>query len=634
MAPVHVHRLVSLIFLSIHALQLRATPLLPCPSKSDDDFDFVVVGSGVGGGPVAARLAQNGFSVLVVDVGHDVVSVNTTIPFYLGRAIEDPQLELNYTYDEFSPGAKFPRDNVWYPRARGVGGSTIHNAMINDIGVTERDFNNLATMFNDSTWSYKNMRNYFKRIEHNLYLDESNPEHGFHGWLKTSLNPYSILAKPQFADPQLQDIFGTLATSGGVTIDDLNSAANDAAIGNAVPSYTMDEHHNRSSVRDHLVEVHERHPTQLRFALDTLATKVLLCTDGTGGDPIAYGVEIARGATLPVARNFNGKSQLKTEVVTVRHDVIISAGAFQSPQLLMLSGIGDREQLSQHGIEPLVHLPGVGTNLQDHDEVSNIWTLKENHTVFNGCNVLYTVEEDPCLKSWIETGHENLYSFGVALFMMISKSTPALPEPDILIYWLPGFFRGIFHGFSEELSDIHNALTAVVLKTNTASRGTVRLTGNHPQDRLRIEKRHFEGPGGQEDIAAIRDAIKIARGIVEHPNISMHVDAQVFPAPEVDIEDHVLEYVFGHHSCCTNPIGADDDPNAVLDGDFKVRGVQNLRVVDISSWPKVPGWFVTTPTYMISEKAADVIIAAAADRKGDTPVVRVDEEDQRVHDEL
>ncbi|KAJ7340778.1 hypothetical protein DFH08DRAFT_245159 [Mycena albidolilacea] len=608
--------LFTLVSLSIHVLQAFSLP--KCPPKSDAEFDFVVVGAGVGGGPVAARLAESGFSVLVVDAGHDVANVNTTIPFYFFRAVSDPQLELNYTYAEYSPGAKFPRDDSWYPRARAVGGSTVHNAMANNIAVTRGDFDNLATMFDDPTWSYENMRSYFKRIEHNLDLDKSNPDHGFHGWLKTSLNPTSILANPEFADPQLQDIMNTLVTS-GPAVDDLNSVANNAAVGVGFPPYTIDEHRNRSSIRDHLLRVKERHG-KLHFALDTLATRVLLCENESEGSPTAYGVEIAPGAALAVASNFNGKHHLRTRTITVRHEVIISAGVFQSPQLLMLSGIGDREQLSEHGIKPIVHLPGVGTNLQDHDEVSNIWTLKKNHTLFDGCTALYTPEDDPCLKFWIESDHQNLYSLGVASVVMMSRSSPDLPEPDILIYWAPGYFPGFFYGFQDELADTHNALAAIVLKAHPSTRGVVKLTGNHPQDPLQIEKHHFEAPGGQEDIASIREAIKVARSIVGHPNITQHVEAQVFPYPEQQIDDHILEHVFGHHACCTNPMGTANDLNAVLDGNFKVRGVENLRVVDISSWPNVPGWFVTTPTYMISEKAADVIIASAHRRGGNMVV--------------
>jgi choline dehydrogenase len=133
--------------------------------------------------------------------------------------------------------------------------------------------------------------------------------------------------------------------------------------------------------------------------------------------------------------------------------------------------------------------------------------------------------------------------------MMMSKSDPALSEPDVLIYWVPGYLRGFFHGLSDEFAKIHNVLTAIVLLAHPSSRGVVRLTGNHPQDPVRIEKNHFEAAGGRQDIISLREATKVVRNIVEHLNITMHVDAQVFPDPEVqsdeEIEDHILEHVFG-----------------------------------------------------------------------------------------
>ncbi|KAJ6607869.1 GMC oxidoreductase-domain-containing protein, partial [Mycena sp. CBHHK59/15] len=358
-------------------------------------------------------------------------------------------------------------------------------------------------------------------------------------------------------DAQLLDIINTIATS-GPEIDDINSKANDAAPGVGPPSYTVDEYHNRSSVHERLLQVQKSAAGRLHFAFETLVTKVSMCEPGYGQSPTAYGVEIARGAALAVASNFKGKHPLKTRLVTARHEVIISAGVFQSPQLvseLTLSGIGNQTELASHGIKSIVHLPGVGTNLQDHDEVANIWTLKQNHTLFNGCTVLYTPEDDPCLKFWTESGHQNLYSFGAALFFAMNKSAPGLPDPDIMTYWAAGSFRGFFHGFADELADVHNGLTAVVLKADPSSRGVVRLSGSHPQDLLYIEKRHFEAPGGAHDVAVIRDEIKAVRNLVTHPNISMHIEAQVFPAAnaqtDVEIDDHIFEHVFGMCSIVT-----------------------------------------------------------------------------------
>ncbi|KAJ7661181.1 hypothetical protein B0H17DRAFT_953721, partial [Mycena rosella] len=185
-------------------------------------------------------------------------------------------------------------------------------------------------------------------------------------------------------------------------------------------SFTIDDHHNRSSVRDHLVRVKKSSHGRLQLALDMLATKVVMCDPGSGGSPVVYTVEIAPDAALPVASNFDGKERLETDLITARHEVIISVCVFQSPQLL--SGIGDQNELSRHGIRHIVHLPTTskvrGTpqvhyfiqGNADHDEVALIWTLKKNHTVFNGCTVLYTPKDDPCLKYWTESGHQNLYS--------------------------------------------------------------------------------------------------------------------------------------------------------------------------------------------------------------------------------
>ncbi|KAJ3736683.1 hypothetical protein DFJ43DRAFT_1220846 [Lentinula guzmanii] len=579
--------------------------LPPC-EESDSTFDYVIIGAGAGGGPLA---------ILVVDAGHDVLNLNTTIPLYFIRAIEDLQTELNYTLDEYPPGFQFQKNDAWYPRARAVGGSTIHNAMINIIAETKTDYDNLAAAFNDSTWSRDNMQNYFKRIEHNLYTLGLDPvNHGYDGWLSTNLNPDLTVLNPMFLDAQTVAFFATLVAAGLPPIVDLNDLVSDRAIGGTMPSFTTDADHTRSSVRDRLVNVNqsESNPS-LQFALDTLATRILLC-NSSSGTPTAYGVEIAPGAALPVASNFQGKAILRTENITVKREVIISAGVFQSPQLLMLSGIGNSSHLQEFGITPILDLPGVGNNLQDHDEISIIWRMKQNFSLLNGCVLQPDPAQDPCLEFWEDNGHLNAYSFGGTVEAFTSQSADS-SEPDLMTYWEPAYFPGFVRGFPEAFIDNKNAVTAVHLKAHSSSRGTVQLTGAHPQDVLNIQKLHFQAENGPKDVADLREAIKRSRTVMQSLTILPFVDEEIFPGLQAQTDDeidaHIYENIFGHHACCTNPMGVDSDPSTVLDGDFKVKGVDNLRVVDASSWPDVPGWFICTPTYMISEKAADVIIAKA-----------------------
>jgi choline dehydrogenase len=166
--------------------------------------------------------------------------------------------------------------------------------------------------------------------------------------------------------------------------------------------------------------------------------------------------------------------------------------------------------------------------------------------------------------------------------------------------------------------DNPDGLTAIVLKAHPSSRGFVRLTGSHPQDPLDIEKMHFEAEEGPADVQALVDGIEHIRTFVENSPIAAFILEEALPSSDANLTEYIHDRVFGHHACCTNPIGTDDgtlsilsyrvwrshavillDPNAVLDKDFHVRGVDRLRVVDMSAWPNVPGYFVTTPMYMV-----------------------------------
>ncbi|KAJ7142294.1 GMC oxidoreductase-domain-containing protein, partial [Mycena epipterygia] len=264
-----------------------------------------------------------------------------------------------------------------------------------------------------------------------------------------------------FLDTQFLSVINTIASS-GPAIADVNSIANVGAVGVGNPSYTIDNTRNRTSVRSRLTDVQVSTRGKLSISYSTLATKIALCTPRGGGLPTAYGVDIAVGGAIAVASNFNGKGRLNQKLVTARHEVIVSAGVFQSPQLVGLSGIGNKTELQKVGIPSVVDLPGVGLNLQgkltqflhskislktgqtDHDEVASVWSLKENFTLLNGCTFLYTVQDDPCLENW----QNGVYGQGPALFTTMAKSDPSLTQPDLFTYWLTGYFRGFFKGFA------------------------------------------------------------------------------------------------------------------------------------------------------------------------------------------
>ncbi|KAG6876710.1 hypothetical protein C0992_012048 [Termitomyces sp. T32_za158] len=382
--------------------------------------------------------------------------------------------------------------------------------MVNIISGTRQDFDGLATTFNDPTWSRDNMQmTYFTRIEKNLYLQPPIlfPDHGYDGWLKTSSLPLDIfVANPFFLDPQTAAVVTSQLDPlvAGLPILDLNSLSADSASGFGIPSSTTDNQHLRSSVRDRLAAVlQSQSGKKLHQALDTLATKILLCNSSS--TVTAYGVQIAPGAALPIASTFNGKVPLNVQNVTARHEVIVSA---------------------------------------DHDEVAVNWLLKDNYTVFNGCTFLSDRAEDPCLAYWQDHNHENGYAFSGLINAVITKSSSSLPAPDVLTYYSPVFFRGFFRGVPQEVAEIHNGLTAVVLKGRPSTRGTVKLTGSHPQDPLNIQKLHFQEAGGPTDVAAIREAIKRARDLVALPPIDLFVMEEVAPGPNVTTDDEIDNFVF------------------------------------------------------------------------------------------
>jgi choline dehydrogenase-like flavoprotein len=278
----------------------------------------------------------------------------------------------------------------------------------------------------------------------------------------------------------------------------------------------------------------------------------------------------------------------------------------------MLSGIGEAAQLARFGIVTQVDLPGVGRNLQDRYEIGVVNRMASNWRSLEGAQF---EAGDRLWRKWREGS--GMYGSSGAALAVIARSRPATPDPDLFAMALLARFEGYFEGYSRRIAEHHDYLTWAILKAHTLNRGgRVRLASPDPRDPPTVEFNYFDpayDPDGA-DLAAVISAIRKVR-VMTAPLIKQGcIAAEELPGPgvvtDVDLAAYVRDNAWGHHACGSAAIGPAEQ-GGVLDGDFRVHGVRGLRVVDASIFPRIPGFFIVCPTYMIAEKAAGVIARQA-----------------------
>lgn len=633
-------------------------------TNATTDYDYIVVGSGPGGGPLAANLAEGGYKVLLIDAGGDAGDdLFETVPVMFPRATDEfPETQWNYwvtrsadpavqaqdavtsytlpngsVYTGLDPPADATAIGTLYPRAGTLGGCARHNALL-AIRSFDRDWDAVADLTGDTTWNGSTFARLFEKIEHCNYLPNSVLGHGFTGWLWTELT--SLVTAVQ--DLKLVSIIVSAASAAGkdllgIVVDtvaglaellakDINAPGKTISTGPYQLPLSMQDSA-RHGVRERILAVatavdddgNRRY--HLDIKLHTLVTKIQFANDSTATSGLrATGVEYLEGEALYRAdTRAAGATVEGSGAVSAAKEVIIAAGAFNTPQLLQLSGIGPADTLAAVGIEQLVDLP-VGHNLADHIEVPIINESPTNFSITDGCTFMYGYPDvpDACLEQYLagtDAASRGLYATsGAAIGVVLQSSAATGDDPDVIVYGEPANFYGFFPGWAElGLHREHRHWTWISLKATTRNTaGTVTLASADPRDLPRIAFNTFEGSSAAaaQDLQASYEGVSFARRAMDDL-IPLDGDfVESWPGrANVSTEDEVKEYIqtnsFGHHACCTAPIGD------VLDSNFRVLGVAGLRVVDASSFPVIPGFFIQLPIYLLSEKASEAILSDA-----------------------
>ena len=634
----------------------------------NDNFDFIVVGSGAGGGVLASRLARNnrGLRVLLIEAGSDPRNnLYYQVPAFHPLATEDSTLRWDYFVRHFTDAqlgeedSKYkryePNRGIFYPRASAIGGCTAHHAMIT-VYPDPSDWDGIEKTTGDPSWNHQAMWRYFDRLRDGnsgfgwLPIEAAGIDTVLRAAQDAAVDQILLAAAKRSPHPARQ-----LWHAGFGNIVDLFESAKE-------PLFDPNHRHCVEGDREGLYRIplsikdgQRRGVTEFIYATksdpeygpnltiweNTLVTRVVI-ENGRAAGVEYFRKERAYRADRDGRGDDRDWSEVQRELgsVRARKEVILAGGAFNTPQLLMNSGIGPHAHLAEKGIPVIADRPGVGANLQDRYEIPVIDERNDEFALL--ANYRFTGEpDDPGFNDeWNQADRRGLYTTNGGTIAIMRRSPKAQEQDcDLLIFGIPGEFAGYKLKYSERIRtpEGRRRFSWIILKAHTDNNGEVRLRTTDPRDPPDINFKSF-GDGKREndrDLDALEWAVNEVRDFMEPlrkrkirtgPERTLRrgaigaiirslqprlTEGEWLPGVEGPaLRRFIATHAWGHHASCTAAIGNRQDGNAVLDGDFRVIGIPegNLRVVDASVFPRIPGYFIVLPIYMVAEKAADVIL--------------------------
>ncbi len=527
------------------------------------EYDYIIVGAGSAGCVLANRLSEESdVSILLLEAGGRDSHPGIHIPLAMRSIFDRPAINWGYRSE---PEPHCHGRRIVIPRGKVLGGTSSINAMIYARG-HPLDYDQWCQT-GLSGWGYADVLPYFKRSEHN-WRGESE-HHGGSGPLKVT---------PSSLSGPIYDLFSSAAERAGFPRSGDYNGAEPEGIARA--DLTIGDGRRFSTARAFLRPAMTR--PNLTIATRSPATRVVIA----GGR--VTGVEYHSGGQLVTAH--------------AAREVVLSGGTYNSPQLMMLSGIGPADEIQAHGIAPVLDRPGVGANLQEH--VNTFATFDCTEPISFQREMRFDRLTWSVMRwALFRTGPAAVFPTQSVSFI---RTQPNSERPDIELLlspispdahlWFPGIRKPVGHRFSTRIAVLH-----------PRSVGRVTLRSSDPADAPRIFWNLLDDPA---DLTVLRDGLKAVRDIVSREPLASVNGGEIRPGLEVSTNAEIEDFLrrnceTAHHPAGTCRMGADDD--SVVDGELRVRGIDGLRVADCSVMPNVVGANTNAPTIMIAEKAADMI---------------------------